>query len=68
MSDIGPTDSMRFSIDTAQSGPVINKNVYGQFVEHLAWLLFDGASALDRFTRLSLELICSKAEKNEEKL
>lgn len=30
------------TIDTGQPGPVINKNIYGQFAEHLGRLLYDG--------------------------
>lgn len=32
----------RISIDIDNPGPVINKNVYGQFAEHLGRLLYDG--------------------------
>lgn len=34
--------STRISIDTRKPGPVINKNIYGQFAEHLGRLLYDG--------------------------
>jgi hypothetical protein len=31
------------SIDAAKPGPVINKNVYGQFAEHLGTGVYEGA-------------------------
>ncbi|MFK7977271.1 MAG: alpha-N-arabinofuranosidase [Halioglobus sp.] len=34
--------SVTLSIDTANPGPEINKNIYGQFAEHLGRLLYDG--------------------------
>ncbi|MFP5391210.1 MAG: alpha-N-arabinofuranosidase [Gammaproteobacteria bacterium] len=34
--------SVNVSIDATQSGPVINKNVYGQFAEHLGTGIYEG--------------------------
>ena len=30
------------NVDTTNPGPVINKNIYGQFAEHLGRLMYDG--------------------------
>ena len=35
-------DDIKLSIDTAHPGPVINKNVYGQFAEHLGTGIYEG--------------------------
>ncbi len=32
----------QISINTAETGAVINRNIYGQFAEHLGRLLYDG--------------------------
>ena len=32
----------KISIDVRKAGPVINKNIYGQFAEHLGRLFYDG--------------------------
>lgn len=29
-------------VDTSESGPIINKNIYGQFIEHLGRAMYDG--------------------------
>lgn len=42
MSSTSVSGSTRVSIDTSTPGAVINKNVYGQFAEHLGRLLYDG--------------------------
>jgi alpha-L-arabinofuranosidase len=42
MSRTNTSERARVHIDTSKSGPVINKNVYGQFAEHLGRLLYDG--------------------------
>ena len=42
MSSTSAVTSTRISIDTRNPGPVINKNIYGQFAEHLGRLLYDG--------------------------
>jgi alpha-L-arabinofuranosidase len=42
MSSTRTESNTRICIDTRKPGPVINKNIYGQFAEHLGRLLYDG--------------------------
>ncbi len=35
-------EAASFALDTAKPGPVINKNIYGQFAEHLGRCIYEG--------------------------
>lgn len=39
---IGSFANTHITIDTTKSGPVINKNIYGQFAEHLGRGIYEG--------------------------
>jgi alpha-L-arabinofuranosidase len=42
MNSSSSENPIRLLVDANTSGPIINKNVYGQFAEHLGRLLYDG--------------------------
>ena len=42
MNSLNSANPIQISVDTNKPGPCINKNVYGQFAEHLGRLLYDG--------------------------
>ena len=42
MNSSSSENPIRLLVDANISGPIINKNVYGQFAEHLGRLLYDG--------------------------
>ena len=39
---VSTTHGFELTIDTTKPGPVINKNVYGQFAEHLGTGIYEG--------------------------
>ena len=49
MSRFNVANSTQINIDAKHPGPVINKNIYGQFAEHLGRLFYGGLWVGARF-------------------